>query len=224
MEKLNEMIFRRILIGSLLISMSFTCISQTDSLISWSRISSGIRLAYNSSIIYPGIRLGIDFPVYIVNVLKTNDTMTAISAVKERFVSADAGWYHHPDFHDNICFTAEWTMRRINNKGFFTEFSAGPGYSRTFLGGTTYRVDNSGEVTVIRFAGYNYAMLIAGVGLGFDFSKLKREPFSVYSKFNMLMMFPYNSTIYFRPAIEFGLIFRPERFIQILTKKKIVKK
>jgi hypothetical protein len=115
-------------------------------------------------------------------------------------------------------------MRRINNKGFFTEFSAGTGFSRTFLGGTTYRVDNLGEVTVIRFAGYNYALIIAGAGLGYDFSKLKGKPISVFYKLSMLTMFPYNSTFYFRPAMELGLIYRPEKFIQILIRKKTVNK
>jgi len=46
----------------------------------------------------------------------------------------------------------------------------------------------------------------------------------VFSKFDVLTMFPYNSTIYFRPIVEFGLIYKPENFLQILAKRRVKKK
>lgn len=115
-------------------------------------------------------------------------------------------------------------MRRTKSKGFFTEFSPEVGLSRTFLGGTTYQVDDSGNVTRKKFAGYYYALVSIGGGIGYDFSKTKRKPFLIFSKCNVFMMFPYNSTIYLRPALEIGLIYKPLNFLSLKVKSKRINK
>jgi hypothetical protein len=118
-----------------------------------------IKLSYISSIIYPGISTGIEFPLhnYYVQILKRQEYIKSFT--KGRFISGNINWYHHPYFHDNLYLTAEWVMRRTKNTGFISEFSAGPGYSRTFLGGTTYKVDDNGNISIIRLAGSNYALI-----------------------------------------------------------------
>ena len=216
------MIFRKTLWGLLFFLTTLIGYSQTDSLASRKNISSDLRIGYNSSLIYPGIRAGIEFPVYFVRVRKSTDSENEMSILKGRFISFSTGWYHHPAFHDNLYFTAEWTMRRTKGKGFFTEFSSGIGYSRTFLGAVTYQVDNTGGVDIVKSAGYKYAMIIAGGGFGYDFPREKKLPISLFYKFDMMAMFPYNSTIYFRPAMELGLIYKPANFIRLMTKTRTV--
>lgn len=216
--------FRRTLPGFLFLLLTLPVFSQTDSLISRNCISSNLRMSYNSSLIYSGISMGVEIPVNSVTLTKYVCTGKERVILKDRFVSANSDWYHHPGFHDNLYFTAEWTMRRTYKNGFFTECSFGPGYSRTFLGGTTYIVDNYGKVSIIKSAGYNYALIIAGVGFGFDFTKKEGIPISLFLKFDNLIMFPYNSTFYFRPVLELGLIYKPEKFIQIFSKRKVVKR
>ena len=115
-------------------------------------------------------------------------------------------------------------MRRTKSNGFLTEFSPEVGLSRTFLGGTTYQVDDNGNVSIKKYAGYYYALVSVGGGIGYDFSITKRKPFSVFSKFNVLMMFPYNSTIYLRPVMEIGLIYKPINFLSLKVKSKSRKK
>jgi hypothetical protein len=115
-------------------------------------------------------------------------------------------------------------MRRSGTGGFFSEFSPGLGYSRTFLGGTTYEVNDNGDVKIEKNAGYNYALVTVGGGAGYSFYKKKGIPLSVYSRLNVLMMFPYNSTIYLRPAIELGVIYRPASFLRIKINKRIINK
>jgi hypothetical protein len=216
--------FRRTCQGFLFLVVSINCLSQTDSLISWNKISSDLTVSYNSSLIYPGIRAGIEFPVNTVSLTRSTKKGDSKSIIKDRYLSASSGWYHHPGFHDNLYITFEWIMRRTNKNGFFTEFSSGAGYSRTFLGATTYRVDNNGNVNILKHAGYNYAMVIAGGGFGYSFAQNKRIPLSMFYKFDILTMFPYNSIVYFRPAMELGLIYKPAKFIQVFTKTRIVKK
>jgi hypothetical protein len=181
------------------------CTAQTDSLPALPDSHFNIQLSSNSSIIYPGISTGIEFPV----LRQKNPLLIYKSATRsffrERFISGNISWYHHPEFHDNVYLTVEWIMRRTRSGGFISEFSAGPGFSRTFLTGTTYKVSSAGDISVVKNAGYNYALVIFGGGFGYDLFMKKKIPVSVFSRLNMILMFPYNSTLYFRPVLDIGI-------------------
>src|SRR5450759_3800206 len=187
------------------------CTAQNDSIIKTPDRHFNLKLSYNSSLIYPGISAGIEFLLSQVNVQRLKKQTYIKSFTKGRLIAVNLNWYHHPDFHDNLYLTTEWVMRRTKLNGFISEFSAGPGYSRTFIGGTTYKVDDSGNISVIKLAGYNYALITFGGGFGYDFSMKKQLPFSVFGKMNLISMFPYNSTIYFRPVLELGFRYMPGR-------------
>jgi hypothetical protein len=180
--------------------------SETDS----SACHTHIRLSYVSSLIYPGISAGVEFQIKHSDYEASGKAEAAKRFKKKRLISGSLNWYHHPWFHDNLYLTAEWVMRRTRNDGFISEFSAGPGYSRTFLGGTTYKVDDDGNVSVVRCAGYNYALITIGGGFGYDFAIKKNMPFSAIGKLNIISMFPYNSTVYFRPVLDIGIRYTPE--------------
>jgi len=181
----------------ILIIFNFSlCHAQEDSITKLPINHYNLKLSYLSSLIYPGVNVGIEFPVR---------NATRKQVIKGRFISADLNWYHHPDFHDNVYLTAEWEMRRTNKNGLISEFSFGPGFSRTFLGGTTYRMNNSGDISVVKLAGYNYTMSTIGGGFGIDLSRKKQIPFLAIAKMNLISMFPYNSTIYIRPVMELGV-------------------
>ena len=198
---------RKFCLTIFLLTIVLYCFARTDTP---GRLSDSLNLkaSYNSSLIYPGARLGAEYSVKSFKVVKTKKSGKMKDFDKERFVSANLGWYHHPYFHDNFYFTAGWTMRRTKSTGFFTEFSPEIGLSRTFLGGTTYKVDNNGNVSIVRLAGYYYALLSIGGGVGYDFSKIRQIPIMLFYKLNLLSMYPYNTTIYLRPAMEFGIIYK----------------
>ncbi len=172
------------------------------------RMHFNLRMSYNSTIIYPGMSLGMEFPLKNESMQVFKGGQLKKSYNKERLLTGNLNWYHHPFFHDNLYLTAEWVMRRTKSTGFVSECSVGPGYSRTFLGGTTYKVDNTGNITVVRAAGYNYALITIGGGFGYDFSVVKHLPFSAVATMNVISMFPYNSTIYVRPVLEFGVRYK----------------
>jgi hypothetical protein len=155
--------------------------------------------------------LGIYYPVQHSNVVVSESGKTVRCFAKDRFISGNLNWYHHPGFHDNLYLTAEWVMRRTYYNGCIAEFSAGAGYSRTFLSGTTYIVNDQGDISVIKLAGFNYALMTIGGGFGYDFSIKKALPVSIVFKMNVITMFPYNSTVYVRPVLEIGMIFTPGR-------------
>ena len=201
-------------------AFSIQCFAQSVDSIKIEKRTSNLSLSYISSLIYPGARFGIELPVNTIYITKISRSGNEKDFTKDRFVTANLSWYHHPAFHDNVYLSAGWTMRRTKSHGFMTEFSPEIGLSRTFLGGTTYKVDDNGNVTIKKAAGYYYALVSVGGGIGYDFSKTKQKPFLIFSKFNLLMMFPYNNTIYLRPVMEIGLIYKPFNFLSIKVKSK----
>ncbi|NEW83015.1 MAG: hypothetical protein GZ094_11700 [Mariniphaga sp.] len=203
---------------------SICCFSQSIDSVWVEKKSSNLSSSYIGILIYAGARLGVELPVNTIYISKIRKSGRIKDFAKDRFVTANLSWYHHPAFHDNVYLSAGWTMRRTKSSGFLTEFSPEIGLSTTFLGGTTYRVDNNENVSIKKCAGYYYALVSVGGGIGYDFSKTKRKPFSVFSKFNVLMMFPYNSTIYLRPLLEIGLIYKPVNFLSLKVKSKSRKK
>lgn len=202
------------------IAVPVFCFSQNSDSACVVHRSSTVKISYNSSLIYPGIRTGIELPVFTTHVVRFKNSKIHKDYYKERFLTANLGWYHQAGFHDNLYLTAGWTMRRLKSTGFFTEFSPEIGLSRTFLGGTTYAVDNNQTIRIIKNAGYYYALLSAGGGIGYDFEKTSHLPFQVFTKFNLIMIFPYNSTIYLRPAVEIGFAYKPANFLTMKVKSK----
>jgi hypothetical protein len=201
------------------------CFSQSDSTTTFKeKMSSNLKISYNSSLIYPGMRVGFETPIKRIELFKTNNSGNTKHIFKDRFLTANLSFYHHPTFHDNVYLTVGYTMRRTRDKGFFTEFCPEIGYSRTFLDGTTYNVTDDGAVFIKKFAGYNYTLASLGFGLGYDFSKTKTKPFSIFYKLNMITMFPYNSTLYVRPAMEIGVIYKPKNFLSFNTKSNKIYK
>ncbi|HNW51497.1 MAG TPA: hypothetical protein PKH79_10465 [Prolixibacteraceae bacterium] len=169
----------------------------------------GMKLAYNSSILYPGAKAGYEVAYKSLNFEKTKKSGKTRIFTRENLLSANVGYYHHRGYHDNIYLTAGWTKRKIRSNGFFTEFSPEIGISRTFLGGTTYQFDETGQFSVKKSSGYFYPLLSVGGGIGYDFSvKQKDKPFKLYSKLNLLAMYPYNNSVYLRPTFELGIIYQ----------------
>ena len=167
-----------------------------------------IKLFYNSTLIYGGARAGVEFQVKVDSLSRIRKSGHESFYVKEFLIGPTLSWYHHPGFHDNVYLTISSIWRRTKSSGFFTEFSPEIGYSRTFLGGTTYLVNGSGNVSIEKLAGYNYAFLSVGEGFGYDFSKSKSLPLMIGLKINIMAMYPYNSTLYLRPALEAGFIYK----------------
>ncbi len=204
---------KKIMLCIALCSFLFTCAGQEI-------INGGLKIAAQGSLIYPGCKFGFEYPVQRIELRKRNDKLL----IKDRFLTANIGWYHHPNFHDNIYLITEWQSRKIRANGLFTEFSPGIGYSRTFIGSTTYVVNDAGAVNKVNSAGYNYALLSVGFGAGYNLAVRHDLPLALYSKISLLTLFPYNGFIYPRPTLEIGIVFKLQNFlnnsITSITKSK----
>jgi hypothetical protein len=166
----------------------------------------GIKAAYMGSVTLPGFKVGVEFPAKVIVVNKQRSWGTK-TILKERYWTLNVGFYHHPNFHDNLYFLVERQWRRQYGRGFFMELAPGVGYSRTFLGNPTYTLADDGTVSQKSLAGYNYLMLSVAGSLGYDFSKTTNLPIKLYLKPSFFAIMPYNSTKYMRPTYEIGVIF-----------------
>ena len=202
-------IMRKTIFAILLLFASASTNAQNDTIVAHSPGRFQFSISYVSSLIYPGLSAGTEYLIRTndFSIRKNDGNYRYIS--KSRLAEVSVNWYHHTGFHDNLYLTVEYVMRRTRKSGLITEFAAGPGFSRTFLGGTTYKVNDNGDVSIIKHAGYNYALVTAGGGFGFDFSSKVKRPYSLIARLNMIAMFPYNSTVYIRPVLEVGFHANP---------------
>jgi len=172
-----------------------------------------LKAAYLGSFVYPGFKLGLERPYKVIQFQK-NKKGGGETMLKERYLSANLGYYHHETFHDNVYLLLEHQKRRQHNNGWFLESAAGIGFSRTFLGGTTYAVSEDGEVRRKNLAGHNYAVLSASFGGGYNFAIEQGKSFKPYGKISLLGMFPSNSFVYLRPTVELGLVCAVPNFLK----------
>jgi len=167
-----------------------------------------LKLSYNSSIVYPGAKIGYEAPFMSKNIEKVKKSGKTKSYVRENLFSVNAAFYHHQNYHDNVYVTAGISFRKIRPSGFFFEFSPELGVSRTFIDGTTYALNKDNTMDVKKTNGYFYPLLSVGGGLGYDFSTKKELPITVFTKLNLLTLYPYNSGFYLRPTFELGISYK----------------
>jgi hypothetical protein len=168
---------------------------------------------------YPGLRIGVELPLKETNYEQKGTTKT-----RERAAQFSLGMYHHGGFHTNFFLTSDYVFRRLNKRGFITEFKTGLALSRTFLGATAYSVNESGQVSRENGAGNYYFMPSLNFGIGKDFSKTASErPLSIYGNFNATGLLPYNGFILPLPIFEIGARFKlgnlPKMAVKVITKQ-----
>jgi hypothetical protein len=165
-----------------------------------------VKAAYMGSLIYPGFKLGVEFPMFAKEKTRTKANGETKVKLKERFIAANVSLYHHSTFHTNLMVSAEWQMRKTRQNGWFTEFAPGLGISRTFLGGATYEQNETGNIEKVSTAGHTYFMASVMGGVGYDFKVKKEKPIKAYLKYGLLILTPYNNFILPRPTVELGVI------------------
>jgi hypothetical protein len=168
--------------------------------------SLNVKAAYLGSIIYPGFKIGAEFPMFAKEKTITRRSGVIKRKLKERFIAANVSLYHHSTYHTNLMLSAEWQMRKTRQNGWFTEFAPGLGVSRTFLAGTTYEQNETGGLEKVNSAGHTYLMASILGGFGYDFKVKKEKPIKAYFKGGVLILTPYSNFILPRPTVEIGVI------------------
>ena len=177
-----------------------------------------VKVAYSGMLLAPGLRAGLELPTTVIIKEKKRRSGASKTIEKHRMLDVNLGWYHHPEFHDNLYLTAGWTWRRVWENQWFIDFSPALGYSRTFNGATTYSVVDNRVVRRENF-GYNYLLADLGTGLGYSFSKNNLHGLAVFGKLNFMFVLPYNSYFLLKPLFQLGVMFTPAHYISVKNKK-----
>jgi hypothetical protein len=171
----------------------------------------GIRGSFAGSIIYPGFVAGIERPYSIIqrDKIRKKGIKTKYT---ERYLAYNFGFYYHPTFHTNLFFQVERIRRRQKSSGIYGEYGLGLGWSRTFLSGPAFKVNNDGEVKRAPLAGNFYGLFSVSGAVGYNLNLKHHLPYKVFLKPSLLFMFPYNKLFYMRPLLEAGIIYNPGNF------------
>ncbi|QZE12720.1 hypothetical protein K4L44_08970 [Halosquirtibacter laminarini] len=192
----------------ILFSATLLCYGQDDKI--YTPTNWNTKVSFNTSSLKGyGMHIGLEYPFRKVEVTKIKKSSKQKQILKNNYITGNVSFYNQNNYHTNLYMTVGYTKRRIGHKGFFQEFSIETGYSRTFLAGKTYSVDNTGVITEVSNPGYNYFLLNIGGGLGYDFSKRKPSiPLSVFVELNVNLLTPYSSKSMYKPTLEIGVIYR----------------
>ncbi|GEM_PF-2177890 len=160
------------------------------------------KMAYLGTIKHPGFKIGLEYPLVQSHYFSKNNTL---KKVKEQFLTIHLGYYRHETFHDHWMLNVGYLWRRTNQHGWFTDIEPQVGISKTFLDRTTYKVNDTGNVSKVDLAGYWYANTQFAFAVGKDFSMLEKPiPLKIYLRPSIIVLIPYNNFLYARPAIEIG--------------------
>lgn len=183
------------------------------------RQSSSLALSYHGDIRFPGMKIGLEVPLRQTSLVKTRKSVHSKTIRRSQFLTASAGWYHHPGFHDNLYLTAGIAWRISRPGGWFAGFRPALGYSRTLLGGITYTVSEQGTINRIGAAGNSYLIGSLGMRIGYDFSQRHNRAIALFTQLSCLGLFPYNNTFLLRPIMDLGLRITPSRFLSTTPKQ-----
>ncbi len=86
----------------ILINIVIVCLSQNIDSLSTITNNSTLKLSYNSSLTYPGLRAGIEFPFRTAHITKQKKSARIKEFTWDRFISANLSWYHQPNLQDNV--------------------------------------------------------------------------------------------------------------------------
>ncbi len=115
--------------------------------------------------IYPGAKAGIDYMVINKTIQQSGSNGVIKTITKNKFITANIGFYHHRDYNTNLLLQAGYQFQRMNSNGWFRSFEPQIGISRTFIDGAVYKVNDDHTVTRKKGAGHFYLSPALSFGL-----------------------------------------------------------
>ena len=162
---------------------------------------------FGNNLLKPGLKFGVNI-ILTENTTKKDKTRKSGKTIdksntKQLLLDGNIGFFGHPKSHIGVFNYYEFTYRIIKLKtNKYRKISIGPGIYRSFYP-ETYKVDNTGNVNKIFFAGRTYfaPVLTFGTGKFIKDSFIKSRTFST----NLMFLFDYNTGIV--PLLNLELAF-----------------
>lgn len=160
------------------------------------------------SLQFYGLKFGIDYPLKMVEVRGFMGSLQGQRINFEQYLSADLGMWHFNGVHENAYFSTEWTLRFINNKGYFWQLAPiGVGANYLFKPFVPEQSVKDSLPATQKF--YLTPSVSFGIGRDFAFNRgNKAKPIVVFLKGGIAAMYPFKTLGYIYPTAEAGLAMR----------------
>ncbi len=166
---------------------------------------------YGESLTHTGISVGVERELSTVLITKRRPRpFRAKQRIRQRFLIGHFTTYHHPKNHLATMAMAGFGVRHINRWHEKLELLTTLGYMHQFQHGTTYVVDDDGQLQARRVAHAPKLAWQLALGFGQDFSKraVAPTPWAWHVRPGVLLEIPHNTTILPRLTLEAGIIYR----------------
>lgn len=187
-------------------------------------LNTPVSISYLGDYIFtkPGVKLSMENTIR-QTILKKRSSKIVLNSI---YYPINLSWYNHKGYNSALMLSSGIGYRSLHKKGLFFGSGLNLGIMRTFINGTTYTVDDSGEISTTT-GGYFYGNINISLEAGYDFSKRSKSlPLSSFLKLNGLTQFPYNSGSVFHIMAEIGIRYalplkdKAKQFYKTKTKKQ----
>lgn len=162
-----------------------------------------LSIAYfGETITHPGLKVGLNFPVYSWEKIKTKRNGAEKHLQKSFDVQPSVGFYYHQDYQTGLFVLPQVAYTRKNAQGAYTSFGLGAGYMRTFIP-RVYALENDGVEKV--GGGYHYLLSNYFITLGKDLSVTSKLPVELFCQPQALYATPNTKPGIWYFALEMGV-------------------
>lgn len=175
---------------------------------SYAQNSPSVSLGYWTDFgILPGVKISVEYPILIGLVEKEKERkrkkrepkIRQIKNMHELLGSFSIGYTPLVSQH-RFLFNFEVGYRITRKHGWFFDAWIGFAYENFANTGTTYKVDEDGNVKTVALASRGYATPNTGFGFGYDFAQRLDFPLSIYTRFLPALRLGYNN-VSFIPTV-----------------------
>ncbi len=163
---------------------------------------------FGKTISHPGLKIGIEYPLMVVDVEKLKKSGVAIPKTKSIFLTGNLIYNHHRRYNSIVLVNTEIGYRITRKKGFKMGVLLGFGGLRTIIDEDTYQVSDQGKIKLIRHPGqWGFAPSLS-FELGKDMGFQKSLPWAYHLKPSFYFQIPYNHSFLMNFVLEFGVSYR----------------
>lgn len=170
------------------------------------------------SLRFYGVKFGVDYPLKMTEIRGFLGGFMGQRVIYEQYLAADAGIWHFDGIHENVFVSTEWTLRVINNSGFFWQISP-VGVGVSYLMPPFFKEKAIQDSLPSKNKFYVTPSVSMGIGRDFAFRRAnKGKPFVIYLKAGISTIYPFKTLGYIYPTAESGVAIRLSS-INVFVKK-----
>lgn len=174
---------------------------------SFSHARPSLRLSYPGHKGWqPGLSIGLEQPIKERQKIKEKKNGKIKTKYRFWFLTADAGFWQHPNSYTAPFVRAGVLWRRVGNRGTKYEAALYVGAVNRFNAGRTYSVKEDGSVKTSFWDARLYFMPTLAFGFGKDYLYARKpKSFAWHIRPNFSLWMPYNSSIVPTSGVELGV-------------------